>query len=82
MILNVVDNRKQRYRWKRVNAVAEPTWHDNRCEDADQAGPAQDELDYEERRNISVSDAIKWANDLPFAVTLYLYDPGERQGSA
>jgi hypothetical protein len=74
MILNVVDNRKLQYRWKRINAVVEPTWHDNKCKDADQAEATQDELDYEERNNISVSEAIKWANDLSFSVTLYLYD--------
>lgn len=74
MILNVVDNRKLRYRWKRVKAVAEPTWHDNKCKDADQAKPTQGELDYEERNNISVNEALKWATDLPFSVTLYLYD--------
>lgn len=78
MILNVIDNRKQHYRWKRVNVVAEPTWHDNRCDNSDQADPGQDELDYEERTDISVSEAIKWANDLPFAVTLYLYDQGSK----
>ena len=66
MIVNVVDNRKQRFRWKRVNAVAEPTWYDNRYEDTDQAESTRDESDYEERTSISVSDAIKWANDLPF----------------
>jgi hypothetical protein len=74
MILNVIDNRKQRYRWKRINAVAEPTWHDNTCKDADQAEPVQDESDYEELTNVSVNYAVKWANDLSFPVTLYLYD--------
>jgi hypothetical protein len=74
MILNIVDNRKLRYRWKRINAVAEPTWHDNKCKDADQAEVTQDERDYEERNNISVTEAIKWADNLSFPVTLYLYD--------
>ena len=74
MILNVIDNRKLRYRWKQVKAVAEPTWHDNKCKNADQAKPTQGESDYEERIKLSVQDAIKWANDLPFAVTLYLYE--------
>jgi hypothetical protein len=74
MIANVIDNRKSPYRWKRVNAIAEPAWHDNKCRDADQAERALGELDYEERIGISVNDAIKWANDLPFMVTLYFND--------
>jgi hypothetical protein len=74
MILNIIDNRKLRYRWKRINAVVEPIWHDNRCKDADQAEETQDELDYEERNNISMNEAVKWASDLPFCVTLYLYN--------
>ena len=76
MILNIVDNRKSQYRWKRIRSVVEPTWHDNKCKDADQAEATQGELDYEERDNISVDEAIIWANDLGFSVTLYLYDPG------
>lgn len=79
MILNVVDNRKLRYRWKQVKAVAEPTWHDNKCENADLAKPTEGELDYEERTDISVNDAIKWANGLSFPVTLYLYDAAGAQ---
>jgi hypothetical protein len=74
MILNVADNRKLRYRWKQVKAIAEPTWHDNKCKDTDKAKPTTGELDYEERANISVQDAIKWASDLPYSVTLYLYE--------
>jgi len=35
MILNIIDNRKRPYRWKRISAIIEATWHDNSCEDAD-----------------------------------------------
>lgn len=48
MILNIVDNRKLRYRWKRTKAVVEPTWHDNKCKDSDQAEATKDESDYED----------------------------------
>lgn len=74
MIANVIDNRKSQYRWNRVIAIAEPAWHDNKCPDADQADKAADELDYEERAEFSVNEAIKWANELPYLVTLYLHD--------
>lgn len=77
MILNVIDNRKLRYRWKLVNAIAEPTWHDNSYKDADQAEPTDGEVDYEEKNKVSVREAIKWADSLPFPATLYLYDVGE-----
>jgi len=76
MILNVIDQRKLQYRWRLVNAVAEPTWHDNKCPDSDQADPNPNESDYQERANISVSDALEWAHLLPFPVTLYLNDSG------
>ena len=74
MILNVIDNRKFPYRWKRVKAAVEPTWHDNKCKDSDQAEASQNELDYDERANFSLADAVNWANKFPFSVTLYLYD--------
>jgi hypothetical protein len=74
MITNAIDNRKSRYRWKRVNAIAEPAWHDNNSPDADQSKPVTGELDYEERKGISLNDAINWANGLQYLVTLYLDD--------
>jgi hypothetical protein len=74
MIANVIDRRTRPYRWKRVNAVVEPAWHDNKCQDPDQATPAVGELDYEEKAGISVKEAIAWAEDLPYSVTLYLSD--------
>lgn len=74
MILNVIDNRKLRYRWKQVNAIVEPTWHDNSSGDSDQAEPTEGELDYKEKNKISVNEAIKWADNFSFLVTLYLYD--------
>lgn len=76
MIANVIDNRKSRYRWKRIDAIAEPAWHDNKCGDADQADPAPGELDYEERTKLSVREAINWASELSYLVTLYLHDAG------
>jgi hypothetical protein len=74
MIVNVIDNRQRQYRWKEIRAAVEPAWHDNRCDDSDQAEPRDHEVDYQERNGISVEAAIVWANDLPFTVTLYLFD--------
>jgi hypothetical protein len=74
MLQNVIDNRKRQHRWKRINAVVEPTWHDNTASDADKAEPAAHELDYDERNGISLAEAIAWAQTLPFPATLHLYD--------
>ncbi len=74
MIWNVVDERERRYRWKRVNAVIEPTWQDNACADSDQADKDFSPNPCEARKGVSVADAIAWANGKLHPVTLYLYD--------
>ena len=74
MIWNIVDRRKRKYRWREINAVIEDTAHDNSCEDADQCDEQLDAVMYEERRHISLHDAITWAEKASGKVTLYLYD--------
>jgi hypothetical protein len=76
MILNICDRRKRPFRWMRVDAIVEPTWHDNRCKDSDQAPKNESEISYDERNGISLSDAIKWAENIGISVTLYIYDEG------
>jgi hypothetical protein len=76
MICNIVDEREHRYRWKRINAIVEPTWHDNSCRDSDQAEVDSDARVYEQRKNISVAEAVAWASAKPYSVTLFLYDAG------
>ena len=79
MILNVVDNRTRKYRWKKVNAVLENTHQDNCCEDSDQAREdCEHQLMYDDRENISIAEAIKWGMAQKAEVTLYLY--GTREG--
>ncbi len=77
MIFNVIDNRKRRHRWKRVNAVIEATAHDNSVNDADTVPDSPDDITYEEREGVSLQEAIVWADAQPSAVTLFLYDEGE-----
>lgn len=78
MILNIVDNRARGYRWKTVNAVLENTWQDNACAESDQAtDDGEYQLTYDERRNISVAEALTWGMAEKAEVTLYLYDQGE-----
>jgi hypothetical protein len=76
MIQNVIDRRTRHYRWRQVHAIIEATAHDNACEDADQQPPGDDELVYEEIENVTLQEAIEWANGRPSPVTLYLYDKG------
>jgi hypothetical protein len=76
MICNIIDNRERRYRWKRINAIIEPTWHCNSCRDSDQAEEDPDARVYEQCENISLTEAVEWANAKPYPVTLFLYDEG------
>jgi hypothetical protein len=78
MIWNIVDRRKRPHRWKAITAIIEPTSHDNSCADADQADDsAEESFAYDQRAEISLADAVIWAQSQPFAVTLYLYDLGD-----
>jgi hypothetical protein len=77
MICNIVDSRKRRHRWKRINAVIEATSHDNCVDDADEQSETVDDILYDERKHISIAEAVAWANSQPSPVTLFLYDEGE-----
>lgn len=76
MLVNIVDNREHRFRWKCINAILEPASHDNSCKDSDRAASAPDATPYEDREGISLAEAIAWANTKPHEVTLFLYDEG------
>jgi len=72
MIANIIDHRKQPYRYRKINAVVEASSHDNTAKDADVShagGP-----DYDELEHSSLADAILWAQNFGGEVTLYLYD--------
>jgi hypothetical protein len=73
-LTNIVDRRKRPYRFLKVNAVIEPTRHDNRVKDADQAHGKDAWIGYDEREHVSISAAVEWAVGFPDDVTLYLYD--------
>lgn len=75
MIVNMIDLRERPYRWSSIVAVVESAAKDNVAKDADQveAGIGV-EIDYAERTDISVRDAVLWADRMEGMVTLYLYD--------
>lgn len=79
MILNIVDRRTNPYLWKKVDAVIEPTWHDNVIKktvtDVAEKTP-ENWIGVEEKESISLADAITWASAHHDGVTLYLYDDG------
>ena len=78
MITNIVDNRKRKYRFLKINAIVETQWHDNNVADADQwPCPSEgfyDGPNYAEREHITVAEAIEWALSFGSAVTLFIYD--------
>jgi hypothetical protein len=76
MILNIIDHRERPYRWQRIKAIVEPTWHDNGVRDSDHAARGLDDFIIDHREDVSLAEAIAWANGLAQHVTLYLYDAG------
>lgn len=76
MLCNIVDHRDRPYRWKRVNAIIEPTFHDNSCADSDEAEENHEADVYDKREGISLAEAVAWASAKPYAATLFLYDEG------
>ena len=85
-LVNIVDFRANSYRFRKIDAVVEATWHDNRIKNADHvtyvAVAGGDGPHYAKRSAISVSEAIEWADTFFTAVTLSLHDHQEVNGAA
>jgi hypothetical protein len=79
MIRNVIDNRKMKYRWKAVDVVIEPTWHDNTCALADKSEKYEnlEGIGYDELLSVPIYEAFCKADEIKYPVTLYLYDDGQ-----
>jgi hypothetical protein len=73
-LCNIIDRRKRPYRFLKINAVVEPTCHDNPCVDADYAERGYVGIGYDEQEHGSLAAAVVWAQSFDHAVTLYLYD--------
>lgn len=75
-INNIVDHRKKPYRFKKINAVIEATWHDNKVKDSDFIVKNEDDEGptYEESEHTTLADAVLWAQSFTAPVTLYIYD--------
>lgn len=80
MILNIVDHRKNRYRWREITAIFEPTFHDNSCKNSDLTTEEENlcnGISYHEIKKCSLNAAIRYAIDSESHLTVYLYDLGE-----
>ena len=73
-IANIIDRRKHPYRFAKINAVVEPTYHDNSIDDADKVKPGYAGVGYDEREHITMADAIVWAGSFAEPTTLFIYD--------
>lgn len=74
MLTNIIDARKLPYRFKKLNAVIEATWHDNSVKDSDSSPPELGGPNYDEKEHVSFTEAVAWAQSFEAPVTLYLYD--------
>jgi|ERR1700722_15399997 hypothetical protein len=66
MIWNIIDKRTRPYRWKAITAIVEPTYHDNTVPDSDQTEDPINDVPYDQRAEISLADAVIWAQSLSF----------------
>lgn len=73
-LTNIVDHRKHKYRFEKINAVLEPTCHDNSLADSDKVETGYPGVGYDEREHVTLADAVAWANGHDTKVTLFLYD--------
>jgi hypothetical protein len=60
VICNIIDRRQRRYRWAKINAIIEATWHDNFVADTDIAPEVNDqgEVVYDRLEGVA---AERWA---------------------
>jgi hypothetical protein len=76
-LTNIIDRRTRPYRYLNINAIIEPTWHDNACKDADYISGSDTWIGYAERQCVALHEAIEWANGHDDSVTLFLYDEAD-----
>lgn len=83
MITNIVDNRKNRYAWKRIWGVIEPTWNDGNIPGAELPDPGDWSDSIRSRPGMiamrgpdCMTDLIRWADATwpEVHTTLHLYE--------
>jgi hypothetical protein len=76
-IRNVVDHRANKYKTKNLYIVLEPSAHDNSIPNADQyefPESSEDAFNVKEFDNTNMDEVIRFAQTLPFAITMFIYD--------
>lgn len=81
-IANIIDNRTNKYHWKFIDAIVEPIWQDNSVKGSDifdeeiSGEILKTVSSYNENVSVSLEQAVNWAQNFKYPVTLYLYDVG------
>ena len=75
-LANIRDGRGRKNRSLKIVTIIEPSCQDNCVEDADQFDWDDPNINtgYAQRSGLSLYDAVFWANQFRFPVTLYIYD--------
>ena len=74
-VVNIIDNRKNKYRWKKVTAMAEPAFMNERRTargGVDTTEAARPNWTQKDTTGISLQQAIEWAMKLDGETTLYI----------
>lgn len=81
MILNIIDRRTNKYKWKELTIIFEPTCHDNNLKAGIYGDTTEhtdyDGMGYDEIKKCSLNEAIDWGIKSINYVTLYIYDLGK-----
>lgn len=76
-VVNVIDNRSKKYRWKKVNVMAEPTYMDNRRSKRggiDEGEKPKTLWHQADLNGVSIQEALAWANKYDSETTLTISD--------
>jgi hypothetical protein len=75
-ITNIVDGRSNKFRSSGLQAIIEPSYYDNDQQGAQQFDVNDPEITtgYDEINDVTIIEALEWANSFKFPVTLFLYD--------
>ncbi len=75
-LANIRDERSRKNRSLKIVAIIEPSCHDNIVKDADQFDWDDPNINtgYAQRSGLSLYEAVCWANEFRFPVTLYISD--------
>lgn len=72
---NIIDRRKNTYDVE-VDAVFEPSWHDNSCVNATEFLQQEEDWSIDNMDSTTVEEAIMHCDTWDLPVTVYLYDKG------